>query len=282
MDEVWKDIIGYEGRYMISNFGRIKCVERIQKWGNGYRHIKEYILTPKRKGKINPYLTIILYDNKGRDKTYHIHRLVALHFVDGYFDGADVNHKDGNKSNNTYTNLEWCTRSENQLHSRYVLGNNIGWQKGNPGPNPKKIVQLKKDGTFIKEWPSIAEAARGIGCNERNIRDCVNDKYHWRMSHSYRWVDAKTYYSSDKNIFKGVTNRRFIGKAILQLSLNGELISCYQSAREAERITGCSLGRITKCARENRGSSGGFLWRYKEQQPELTKEKYTNQKYQIK
>ena len=258
------------------------CVERAQKWGNGYRHIKEYILTPKRKGKKNPYLTIILYDNNGKDKTYHIHRLVALHFVDGYFNGADVNHKDGNKSNNIYTNLEWCTRSENQLHSIHVLGNNIGWQKGRLGPNPKRIIQLKQDGTFVREWPSIAEAGRGVGCYERNIRDCVNDKHHWRMSHGYRWVDAKTYYSSNKNIFKGVTNRRLIGKSILQLSLDGEIIACYQSAREAERMTGCSLGRITKCAREKKGSSGGYLWRYNEQQPELTKEKYINPKYQIK
>lgn len=283
MDEIWKDIVGYEGRYMISNFGRVKCVERIQKWGNGYRYIKEHVLTPKRKGKTNPYLTIILYDNNSKDKTYHIHRLVALHFVDGYFDGADVNHKDGNKSNNVYTNLEWCTRSENQLHSRYVLGNMIGWQKGCPGPNPKKIVQLTKDGKFIKEWGSIAEASRGIGCNERCIRDCVNDKYHWRTSYGYRWVSSKEYFSvKDKSVFIGVVNRRHIGKHVLQYSIDGILLNEFNSARDAVRMTGCSLGRITKCARENKGTSGGFLWRYKEIQPELTKGKFKSSKFQIK
>lgn len=280
MDEIWKDIKGYEGRYRISNIGRVLCVERVQKWGK--RHIKERVLTPKKKGKKNPYLTIILYDNSGKDKTYHIHRLVALHFVEGYFSGADVNHKDGNKSNNVYTNLEWCTRSENQLHSKYVLGNKIGWEKGIPGPNPKKIIQLTQAGEFIKEWPSITEAARIIGCNERLIRDCVNDNHHWRITQGSKWIDAKVYYSSiDKSVFSGITNRRKIGKVITQYTTDGRKVQSFNSVREAVLKTGCSLSRITKCARENKGSSGGYIWRYDEEQPILTKEKYRNKKYKI-
>lgn len=283
MDEEWKDIIGYEGKYMISNLGRIKCVARIQKWGNGFRHVKECILTPRKKGKNNPYLTIILYDSNGNDKTFHVHRLVALHFVGGYFDGADVNHKDGNKSNNICDNLEWCTRSENILHSRNVLGNKFGWVKGQPGPNPKKIVQLTKNGVFIREWPSISEAGREMGCLEKRIRDCVNDVHHWRMSLGYKWVDADCYYSThDKTIFSGTTNRKYIGKIIEQYTLGGKLIRSFSSASEASRLTGCRLNRITKCAREGFGSSGGYMWRYRSEQPNLTKEKFRNSKYQIK
>lgn len=53
----------------------------------------------------------------GKNKLFFVHRVVALHFVDGYFDGAVVNHKDGNKSNNHYTNLEWVSRSDNNKHA---------------------------------------------------------------------------------------------------------------------------------------------------------------------
>lgn len=61
------------------------------------------------------YLGVRLYNN-GNGKTLKLHRLVALAFVDGYFEGAQVNHKDGNKANNHYSNLEWCTNQENHLH----------------------------------------------------------------------------------------------------------------------------------------------------------------------
>lgn len=208
MEEIWKDIKGYEGIYMISNLGRIMSLERRIRYGNNYRNVKRKIMNPRRKGKDNPYLTIILYKDKN-SKTYHVHRIVALHFVSGYFEGADVNHKDGNKSNNISTNLEWCTRSENILHSRRILKNVFGFQKGNPGPGKVKVVQLTTEGQFIKEWGSIIEAANAVGVKESNIRQCMYDKRHWRRSKGYKWVRADDYYTTtDKSVFNGVIDRR--------------------------------------------------------------------------
>lgn len=194
MEENWKDIVGYEGLYQVSNMGNIRSVERIVMFGNRERTVKPSNLRYFKKA--NGYLSVKIYKHC-RQYTFYVHRLVAMAFCDGYFDTADVNHKDGNKSNNVYTNLEWCTRSENQLHSVRVLKNKIGnyvryrkWQK--------PIVQLSLDGTKIRDWQSACEVQRELGIPESNIRGClkgVDNKGRKRyQSQGYKWIYAKDYY----------------------------------------------------------------------------------------
>lgn len=67
------------------------------------------------------YVDCVDGDKKRR---YQVHRLVAYYFCEGYFDGAVVNHKDGDTKNNNYTNLEWCTQRENILKSYKTSGIN--------------------------------------------------------------------------------------------------------------------------------------------------------------
>ena len=119
MEEVWKDIyyydytkgewIDYRGLYQVSSEGRIKSLN--------YRQTgKEKIL---KLGKTKDgYLRIELH-NKEKRKSFRVHRLVAHMFVDGYFDGADVNHIDENKENNCVDNLEWCTRKYNNNYGTH-------------------------------------------------------------------------------------------------------------------------------------------------------------------
>jgi len=110
--EFWKDVIGYEGYYQISNIGRLKSLDRIV--GNDKKFsLKGGLL--KLCGK--RYLKVMLAKD-GIRKNKEIHRLVGLHFVDGYFEGAVVNHKDGDKFNNNHANLEWCTVDQNNLHAK--------------------------------------------------------------------------------------------------------------------------------------------------------------------
>lgn len=109
--EVWKDIIGFEVNYQISNYGSIRSKARQTK--NQYSD--EFI---KTKGVLTSagYEIQNLYINNTY-KTISVHRLVAEHFVEDFFEGAVVNHIDGDKTNNYAINLEWCTRSENQQHA---------------------------------------------------------------------------------------------------------------------------------------------------------------------
>lgn len=195
MEEIWKDIPEYEGLYQVSNMGNVRSVERVVMFGNQKRTVKPSNLRFFKKA--NGYLSVKIYKHC-KQYTFYVHRLVAMAFCDGYFDTADVNHKDGNKSNNVYTNLEWCTRSENQIHSVNVLNNKFGNRKICKKWNSKPIVQLSLDGKKIKDWSSAFEVQRVLGFNESGIRKCLygcNQKGRKSyQSHGYKWIYAKDYY----------------------------------------------------------------------------------------
>jgi hypothetical protein len=120
MQEVWKNMIGYEDLYLISNMGRIKSLEKIIHYPNScYNKTnkgvvrKERFLKPSLKKR---YLSVTL--SKNNVKKYElVHRLVAIHFVDNPNNLPCVNHIDGDKHNNFVSNLEWCTHSENSKHA---------------------------------------------------------------------------------------------------------------------------------------------------------------------
>lgn len=106
--EVWKDIPGYEGRYQASNTGQIKAMARKRK--NGTMR-EEHIL--KQQTWPLGYKKVKLSSGNNRFKTFFVHRLVALTFIDNPDGLPFINHKDENGSNNCVENLEWCTRTYN-------------------------------------------------------------------------------------------------------------------------------------------------------------------------
>ncbi len=118
MNEIWKDIQGYEGIYQISNLGRVKSLPRVIEYDkpnwSKIQHMKisipEKILkTKKRK---DGYLEICL-TCFGKQKYFCIHRLVAQAFLSNPDNLPQVNHKDENKINNQVDNLEWCSANYN-------------------------------------------------------------------------------------------------------------------------------------------------------------------------
>ena len=126
MQEEWRDIVGYEGLYQVSNFGRVKRLESgvsyVTRWGTASTmKIKNRVL---RHGKTKTGYEFVTLYKLGTCKQMYVHRLVAATFIGGAHKGEkEVNHKDGNKHNNSVNNLEWCSKKENNQHSRYVLGN---------------------------------------------------------------------------------------------------------------------------------------------------------------
>jgi hypothetical protein len=113
--EIWKDIEGFEGCYQISNFGRVKSLERqIKHPSGGLRTIKERIL----KGAVgeNGYWFVCLYRGK-KIKKHSIHRLVALYFIENTNNYKDVDHINRVKTDNRIENLRWVNRSTNLRNS---------------------------------------------------------------------------------------------------------------------------------------------------------------------
>lgn len=116
LKEIWKPIKGYEGLYEVSNLGRVKALERKKNCNRGYEIIKEHFLKPNNYGT-SGYYRVPLTNKEHIRKYYLVHRLVAENFIENPKNLPQINHKDGNKENNTADNLEWCTVSFNIKHA---------------------------------------------------------------------------------------------------------------------------------------------------------------------
>lgn len=188
--EVWKDIKDYEGLYQINNKGEVKALEKTIWNGQGYLYFPEKIrkLNPDKDGYLN-----ITLSNKGKVKTFKIHRLEAEAFIPNPNNLPEVNHKDGDKTNNNVDNLEWCTRKENQKHAfRIGLINQNGERNhmygklGADNPNSIPIYQLNKNtGDIIREYDSLASAGRDLGVNTGKI--CLVCQGKRNSAYGYKW-----------------------------------------------------------------------------------------------
>ena len=162
MEEIWKDIEGYEG-YQVSNFGRVRSLDRYN--GRGY-WIKGCILKPimDKKG----YLTVGLSKNNQR-KAFKVHRLVALHFIPNIENKPEIDHINTIKTDNTVflnedgsvnydkTNLRWVTPKENSNNPLSIV-NKSESKKGIKNHRHQPVLQYDKDGNFIREWDTMTEA----------------------------------------------------------------------------------------------------------------------------
>ena len=171
MEEIWKDIARYEGLYQASSKGRIRSLSHYARNNpnGGQRLITGRILTPYKIP--SGYLIVKLSKGEKREKI-SVHRLVALAFIDNRYNLPEVNHIDGDKTNNNIENLEWVTHKENQNHMYDSRLN----KKAKP-------VECIEDGTTYR---SIMEATRIKHISKRTIRmACISGKpckgTHWRF-----------------------------------------------------------------------------------------------------
>lgn len=127
MNEEWRDIVGYEGLYQVSNLGNVKSLGKNQHFPlfcKGNNKGDKTLMTPVwRKERLltnvvagTGYYCVGLRKNK-KPKYSHVHRLVATAFIPNSENKPQVNHIDSNRLNNCVSNLEWCTQSENTLHA---------------------------------------------------------------------------------------------------------------------------------------------------------------------
>lgn len=183
MEEVWKDIKGYEDLYQVSNYGNVRSL-------NYNKTGKTRILRTITNN--SGYIQVGLHKS-GNMKLCTVHRLVAQAFIPNPDNLSIVNHKDYTKTNNTCDNLEWCN---------YEYNNNYGDRNAklsNSLTNNIKtsipILQLDLEGNLIQEFPSVREAARALGKSNLsaasiNILKCCRGK----ADTQYGTVARKTAY----------------------------------------------------------------------------------------
>lgn len=149
MKEEWKDIIGYEGYYQVSNLGRVRSKDRIVTHSNGSKVLyrSKILAAPADHWGYNA-VSLCKYDIKR--KTCKIHRLVATMYISNPNKYLEVNHKDGNKSNNKVTNLEWVTGKENKAHAIKNKLHAYGTRQSAAKLNDKQAKQIYKLATSGK------------------------------------------------------------------------------------------------------------------------------------
>ena len=188
MEEIWKDIVHYEGLYQVSNLGRVKSVERDKFLPNGTKngHIAERIMP--QFSNYNPksghggYMWVSLW-KFGKVKQEYVHRLVALAFIPNPENKPQVNHKDEVKTNNAVDNLEWCDCRYNNMYgtkrARYSKTRREN-AKGFVG-----VVKCDLDGNELEAYTSMREAERANNLANSTLYHYF--KENWQTCGGFKW-----------------------------------------------------------------------------------------------
>lgn len=196
--QIWKDISGYEGKYQVSNTGRIRSLN--------YKRTGKTKILKIREDKNDGYKRVMLFKN-GKYKAYLVHRLVAQAFIPNPNSYPIINHKDENRSNNYYKNLEWCTYEynnnygdKNERISKSRKGKQFtdehrknlseackGRYAGEKNPKAKPILMFTLDGDFIRrfEWIGAANEYLGKPKYYKSINNCLRGKS--KTAWGYKW-----------------------------------------------------------------------------------------------
>lgn len=173
-EERWLPVVGYEGFYMVSSFGRVRLLERnlVRKNGSFFSvHSKMKNLYKDRYG----YLEVRLQKNQKANNKL-VHRLVAEAFIPNPENKPEVNHKNGVRTDNRIGNLEWVSRNENIQHSYDFLGHKRLHRFGRDNPNCKVVLKIK-DGIIIQEFFGAKAAAESVSTRADSIQKACAGKY---------------------------------------------------------------------------------------------------------
>lgn len=248
-NELWRDVLGFEGIYNVSNYGRVKRLKRHPK--DGKKSImRDRILSP-RKDK-DGYLHVCL-TRDGKMKKMLVHRIVLSAFVPNPNNLPMVNHKNEVRDDNRLENLEWCDAKYNNSYGTAVEKRKIAQRQCYN--KVVKVHQYTLNGEYIKGFSTIVDASLETGICRTDIQYAMKGKM--SRAGNFQWL-----YNDDippKTIapIKRLTHKKV---KVAQYSLNGKYIRLYNSVKDAIDATG--IKTISNCCVGKSETSGGYVWRY--------------------
>lgn len=194
---VWYPLKNYEGFYEITKKGVICSLYK-----EGISKEKRIIRQHKDK---DGYLIVGL-SKRGESHTCKVHRLVAITFIPNPQNKPQVNHKDGNKTNNCVDNLEWITSKENIIHSRKNKLQETDYEQLAllHKNNMKPILQFDKEGNFIKEWNCAISVEKELHIFNSNICDCLKGRQNTAGGYIWRYKEKEDEMNEDDGNFTKV------------------------------------------------------------------------------
>ena len=245
--ETWVPVRGFEGLYEVSDLGRVRSLDRWISVNGRKPYLKKgQILTLTPNSGRRGYLRVALSDGHRNYTHIEVHRLVALHFVDGYHPGLVVNHKNEIKTDNRAINLEWCTYQYNLNYSDVV-----SWKR-------KTVYQYDLQGNYIAEHKCCADVERMLGEYQGAMVHVMYEskRGEWK---GYLWSYDKRTKEEWQTILKKHKSSR---RAVAQYTDDGTEIARYKTMAQAADKYGVSASAIYHCCRGNSLKCAGYNWRY--------------------
>jgi hypothetical protein len=189
--EVWKPITGFEGLYEVSNHSRVRGVDRYVPMKKKFLKFQVGVINKGYLSK-SGYWRVLLRKPNNQKKMMSVHRLVAIEFIPNPENKPCINHINGISSDNTLSNLEWCTYKENTIHAHKT-----GLCKSRKGifrDGKKFVLALNNKFEIQHRFLGYAEAARFLNLKDSaNIgiyRACLNQR---KNAYGFKWIHEEDY-----------------------------------------------------------------------------------------
>lgn len=246
-EEIWKDVVGYEGLYKVSNLGNV---------------YSNYVHRSLKQGNHRDGYKFVILNKSGKSKYMSVHRLVATAFIPNQDNLPEVNHKDEDKTNNCVDNLEWCNYSYNATYNDAHLKR--GLQLAIP------VYAYDRSGDLVYSFNSSREAARELKINSGNIIECCKAigktcrGFVWSQEKLPKEEVLKRFELNDKvrdvPIYEYAKAK--LSKKVNQYDLDGNFIQSFSSTKEAGKQLKFSSSLIAGVCRGNHKQTHGYVFKY--------------------